>query len=359
MARTATNVTENINKKVKRSFFRSKRRVVRFGLLGVNAAFVLGLAVFIVSARSSGGQTQTPVLNLVADKKISNPLDTLSGADIALSVALMSGLTEAASVVHNVDAESIKKAVVPSGSQAISKPQILRTELKSKNDIRDYTVKEGDTIESIAVVSGVSSKSISWSNSNISNSSLKVGEVIVIPPVDGIVYTVRPGDTPADLASTYRSSEARIIAFNDAEIDGLVEGDKIIIPDGEIVPTARNNFGFSFTAAYGGNAYAPGNCTWHTAIRRSAVGKSLPSNLGNAATWPARAAAAGMATGRSPAQYATVNTSLSGWGHVGFVEEVYADGSILMSEMNYNWNLYALRSRVVSAADAATYWYIY
>ena len=295
----------------------------------------------------------------MAEEEITDPLDTLSGADIALNVALMSGLTEASSVVHNVDAESIKKSVVPSGSQSISKPQILNTELKSKKDIQDYTVAEGDTLESIAIAFGVNSRSISWSNDSVTNSSLDAGDVLVIPPVDGIVYTVKNGDTPADLAGTYRSNEARIVAFNDAEINGLVEGERIVIPDGEVVAAANNSFVFNFTAAYGGNLYAPGNCTWHTANRRAAVGRPLPNNLGNAATWVSRASAAGLATGNIPMKHAAVQTSSSGWGHVGFVEEVYPDGSVLMSEMNYNWNLYALRERVVTAAEASRYRYVY
>lgn len=361
LGRTTTHVTDNINKKVKHSFFKSKKRAVRYGLLIANITLVFAVALFIVSSRDSGTNAQAPVLNLVADEEVSDPLDTLSGADIALNVALMSGLTEASSVVHNVDAESIKKTIVPSGSQSISKPQILRTELKSKNDITEHVVQEGDTLESIAIKYGVNSRSISWSNSNVTTSQLNVGDALQIPPVDGIVHVVKPGDTPSSLAADYRSDEARIVAFNDAEIGGLVEGDKIIIPDGQIVQTSRNNgsYLYNFTAAYGGNAYAPGNCTWHTANRRAAVGKPVPSNLGNAATWVARASAAGIATGNVPQQYAAVQTARSGWGHVGFVEEVYEDGSILMSEMNYNWNLYALRNRVVPAAEAATYRYVY
>lgn len=271
----------------------------------------------------------------------------------------MSGLSEAESVAHNVDAETIKKEVVPSGSQSISKPQIIETGLKSKSDIKEYVVAQGDTLESIAIAFGVSSRSISWSNNNVTSTQLSAGDTLLIPPVDGIVYIVEPGDSPKSLAGRFRSDEARIVAYNDAEIGGLKVGEKIIIPDGQVVPTLRTASLYNFTAAYGGNGYAPGNCTWHVANRRAAVGKPLPSNLGNAATWVARAAAAGIPTGSIPSKYAAVQTSTAGWGHVGFVEEVYEDGSMLMSEMNYNWNLYALRSRVVPAAEAALYRYVY
>jgi len=320
---------------------------------------VVGIAGIILNARNATNGAQSPVVNLATEEKVSDPLDVLSGADIALSIAQMSGLTEAESLAHNVDAESIKKTVVPSGAQSISKPQILHTELKSKGDIKDHVVAEGDTVESIAIKYGINSQSVRWSNNNITSATLKVGDTLKIPPVDGIVYTVKPGDTTAELASTYKSDDARIVAFNDAEIDGLVEGDVIVIPDGEVVPKPSNNFASRFTAVYGGNGYAAGNCTWHTAGRRAAVGKPLPRNLGNAATWVSRAAAAGLATGSEPRLYAAVQTSQSGWGHVGFVEAVNPDGSMVMSEMNYNWRLYALRSKTVSAAEARTYKYVY
>ncbi len=327
--------------------------------------FVLGVAVFILSSRNTGTTAGTPALNLIAEEEVADPLDTLSGADIALNVALMSGIDEASAVVHNIDAESVKKSVVHSGAQSIAKPTILRTDLKSKNDIVTHTAKDGDTVESIAIAYGVSSNSVRWSNDNLSNYDLDVGDKVVVPPVDGIVYKVADGDTPKSLASRYRSDEKRIIAFNDAEIDGLTEGENIVIPDGEIVPVYRapastaTVASYSYNAAYGGNLYAPGNCTWHTANRRAAIGKPLPSNLGNAATWYPRAAAAGMAVGRTPQKHAAVQTGWTGWGHVGFVEEVYEDGSMLMSEMNYNWVLYATRSKVVPAEVANTYWYIY
>lgn len=347
-----------------RKIVKGRRRLVHYGLLSVNLALVVGIAAFVMNARGTQAST-APILSLASEQTVANPLDTLSGADIALNVALMSGMTEASSVVHNVDAETVKKDVAPSGSQSIAKPQILKTELKSKSDIVEYTVTEGETIESIAQKYGVSSRSISWSNDNLTNASMSVGSKIHIPPVEGIVHEVRSGDTPATLAAAFNSSEPRIVAFNDAEIGGLHDGELIVIPDGQVpavAATPSNNaaaYVYSFTAAYSGNAYTPGNCTWHVANKRAAVNKPLPSNLGNAATWAVRAAAAGLPTGKVPMQYAAVVTSQSGWGHVGFVVEVYDDGSFLMSEMNYNWNLYAVRERVVSPTEGAQYTYIY
>lgn len=61
---------------------------------------------------------------------------------------------------------------------------------------------------------------------------LTPGAQILVPPVTGIVYTVKQGDTVASLASTYQADQNKIIAFNDAEIGGIQPGQRILIPDG-------------------------------------------------------------------------------------------------------------------------------
>ncbi len=344
IAKTATQTADNLNKKVKRSFFKSKRRIIRNGLLSANVLLVIGVAAFIVNARNSHSSRQAPVLNLVSESTITDPLDTLSGADIAVNIAYMTGMPQTTAVQNHADSASVLAEVVPSGSQAISKPQILKTELKSKSDITEYVVAEGDTLDSIAVKFGVASKSIKWSN-NLGSGDPSVGTTLIIPPVDGIVYTVKNGDTPNSLASTYRSNESRIIAFNDAEIGGLVEGERIVIPDGEIVPV-RSYYGggtaFGFRPTYGpANGYDYGWCTWHAANRRREIGRPVPTNLGNAVTWSSRARAAGMTVADVPVAGAVVwhDQSVSGYvagglGHVAYVETVLADGSAIVSDMN-------------------------
>lgn len=332
-------------KQLRRVVFRNKRRAVRYGLLSVNIMIVLSVAAFVISTRGTSTSTQAPVLNLVSDSDVSSPLDTLSSADIAVNIALMTGLPQTTAVLNHADSASTQADIVPSGSQAVSKPQIVHTGLKSKNDIQEYVVADGDTLEQVAKKFGVKSQSIRWSN-DLSGSTLEPGKTLVIPPVDGIVYTVVDGDTPESLANKYRGNQARIIAFNDAEIGGLVKGDRIVIPDGEIVPPPRPVYSgavaSNFTAAYGpGNGYDFGWCTWHAANRRLESGRPLPRNLGNAVTWSARARAAGMTVLDAPAAGAVVwhDQSQSGYvagglGHVAYVETVNPDGSIVVSDMN-------------------------
>ena len=89
-----------------------------------------------------------------------------------------------------------------------------------------------------------------------------------------------------------------------------------------------------------GNRYAYGYCTWYAYNRRAALGMKLPSvTWGNANTWDTGAAASGYLVNGVPSVGAVFQTDGGAYGHVGIVEEVYADGSIKISEMNYaGWN---------------------
>lgn len=313
--------------------------------------------VLYTAGEPQNGRRQTAILT--DNQEQTNPLDKLSSTDIAYNIALLIDMPESAAVAHEKDAENYRAQVVLSDPLVAAKPNIITTGIKTAADIVGHEVLEGETISSIARQYSISEDSIRWSNSVSRNDTLTPTRIVFIPPIEGIIYEVVEGDTVEALAEEYRTSAQKIIAFNDTEIVGLEPGKKIVIPGGSIVASAANNYNTSFSASYGFNSYAPGNCTWHTANRWAAVGKSLPQNLGNAATWVSRAKLAGLETGKVPRLHAAIQTSTSGWGHVGFVEELYPDGSIRMSEMNYNWRLYALRDKIISAEEARTHNYIY
>ena len=320
-------------------------------------ASVIGFVLFSAGDTQTGQQRSSSLL--AGDQQQRNPLDKLSSTDIAYNIALLVDMPESAAVAHEKDAENSRAQVVLSEPLVAAKPNIITTEIKTVSDITSHVVLEGETIASIARQYSISEDSIRWSNSVSRRENLAASRILSIPPIEGIVYDVVVGDTPETLAEEYRTDVDKIIAFNDTEIVGLQPGEKIVIPGGSIIAAAANNYNTGFSASYGFNSYAPGNCTWHTANRWASLGKSLPQNLGNAATWVSRAKLAGLETGKIPRLHAAIQTSTSGWGHVGFVEEVYADGSIRISEMNYNWRLYALRDKVMSAEEARTHNYIY
>ncbi len=361
----ATTVAEGLNRHVKRSFFRSKRRVIRYGLLSANILLLSGVALFLVISRQSSGSGQrTQTLSLTAEKEISNPLDELSGADIAVNVAQLVHLDQATAVQNNADTVNSQLDVIPNDSQVVAKPQIVETGLKSIKDLITYVTVEGDTIDAIAAKFGVNASTVRWSN-DLNGNAVAAETTLTIPPVDGILYEVKSGDTLDSIASKYQADAGAITAFNDAEITGIVEGQKIVIPDGKVPAPVRfgtpNYAGFRFggSAVYGYNGYDYGYCTWYTANRRAEVGKPIPANLGNASTWKVLSQRAGISVGNTPQQYAVIWTPPRDYyGHVGFVEQVFEDGSILVSEMNVRgWGVRS--EKILSAEQAAGYSYIY
>ncbi len=307
---------------------RYRKRIIRYSLLAGNL-LVVSFAVFIVLRNQSSDAIKR---SLGGD--IINPLDTLSAADIAVNASRMVDLVESTSVTNQAD--SVKAALnAPTGDTAVvAMPQILSSQIKTKADIQDYVVQNGDNLGSLASKFGVTSDSIKWSN-NISGSTLSPGTKLLIPPINGIAYVVKSSDTPDTLATKFSANKDQIVVFNDAEVSGLKVGDRIVIPNGRIAApayVATSYFSYGTSAIYGFNGYDYGWCTWYVANRRAAIGRPVPSNLGNAYSWYAIARNAGLPTGFTPAVGAVAVNE--GGNHVSVVEAVNSDGSFWVSEMN-------------------------
>lgn len=324
---------------LRRTYKKSRKRVIRYGLLTTNISILILVIGFVAKSPSSGAGESARQNSLTdsSSAAVSSPLDTVSSADIAVHAARLVNLFEAPSVTEQADSVNAQLSFAPADEQVISKPQVVATALKSKKDIQAYVVQAGENVGTIAVKFGVTSDSIRWSN-GLSGNNVAAGKTLVIPPVNGIVYTVAAGDTPESLARKYNANKDAIIAFNDAEVSGLVTGERIVIPDASVAaPAIGNNtglyagFAWGASAIYGRNAYAYGFCTWYAASRAN-----VPSNWGNANTWDSGARASGWTVSKTPVVGAVAQTdSMSYVGHVGIVEAVSEDGSMIKySDMN-------------------------
>jgi surface antigen len=96
---------------------------------------------------------------------------------------------------------------------------------------------------------------------------------------------------------------------------------------------------------------AKGNCTWYAHGRLKELGydaKKLKLMSGNAAYWKTQAVSGGISVSSTPMQgdiaQATANYGIyTSYGHVAVVEEVYSNGTLLISESSYapksaTWN---------------------
>jgi peptidoglycan endopeptidase LytE len=298
---------------------------------------IVAVIVGFVWQNPGTGSVAVPSANAVANPAAANPLDQVSSADIALTVARMSSLPETTAVSNQAQSQSAELALAASDNNVISKPQVVNTALKSSADIQDYVAQPGDTVAIIASKFGVTSDSIRWSNS-LTGDAVTAGAHLVIPPVNGIVYTVNSGDTPDSLAAKFHANKDKIIAYNDAEVSGLVVGQRLIIPDGAQTGPApnphtnpiRGTFAWGMTPIYGYNGYDYGYCTWYVATRLP-----VPANWGNANTWAYYAAGSGWTVSKTPQPGAIAQTTAGAEGHVAVVEAVSADGTMIKySDMN-------------------------
>src|SRR5262249_55825624 len=152
-----------------------------------------------------------------------------------------------------------------------------------------------------------------------------------------------------------------VVAFNDAEVNGIQPGEVIVIPDGT-PPSARTSSlasvtsgaGFAwggFSAVFSGNGYGYGYFTWWGGGCRAQIGRPIPSNLGNASTWKVLAQRAGIPVGNQAQAGAVIwFPPHDYYGHVGFVESVDPDGTVHISEMNaVGWGRVSYRT--ISASE--------
>ena len=115
---------------------------------------------------------------------------------------------------------------------------------RDRMEVITYTVQRNDNIWAIAQGFGLKAETVLWANPKVEKSPdlLSVGQELVIPPVDGIYYTVQQGDTVDKLAKTYQTSVEKIVTFEFNALQEpytLVPGQQIMLPDGrkKVVPS--------------------------------------------------------------------------------------------------------------------------
>jgi surface antigen len=138
-----------------------------------------------------------------------------------------------------------------------------------------------------------------------------------------------------------------------------------MLPDGKHINIAA--MGISFTYYGGPSGYPSRQCTWWVANRRANIGRPVDSHMGNGGFWITKARALGYSTGRSPKLGAAMSISpgvfgSSGiYGHVALVEQINADGSIVVSESGSSMSAPQLRTFTAQQLQAASssVWFIY
>jgi LysM repeat protein len=312
-------------------------------------------------------------LNVFAENNYRVSVDQLSELYMVADLSDALGIASASDVANNYVLTTSMYEAGQTSAGKTEKPSII--DLPTERGVIEYVVSEGETMDSIAAKYKITTDQIRWSN-GLKTTNISAGTKLYLPSVSGIVYTVKANDTVESIASKYGGTAEEIIALNDLEVSGISTGMRILIKNGTLPNTERPEYvppvvQYHYTYLgntserqniqvigyrYGlGGPYGGGQCTQWAWFNR----QDLPSNLGNANSWANRARAAGFPVSRTPSAGAVFQTSSGWYGHVGYVEAVNSDGSITVTEMNYNYRTYLVIRATIPASAVGNFNYIH
>ncbi len=325
---------------------------------------VLGYGYYNKQPSATPVQAASPLSSSV--DKLS--VDPAAATSFAASVADKADLPVASNVANLSISLSAKDALAQTDNTSLAKPQISQLTATNQRLISSYKTVAGDTVTELAAKFHVSPNTIRWAN-NLSSDVLEPGKTLRIPHDDGVIHTVKSGDSVTKLANEFSASSERIVLYNDLDLGAnLKAGQSIFIPNGNLPGTSSTSTVPNATStnvsqpilasadnnasASVGNRYAFGYCTWYVYNRRAAIGEPIGSFWGDATSWAYFAQQAGFRVDSNPSPGAVMQLS-GGWGgagHVAFVESV-SGGYVNISEMNYSgWDVVSTRHIPLSKA---------
>ncbi len=347
--------------------FQDSGRTARGTISGSSIASYFGVFLLIISlialayhppvkqqalADVSSAVTQQAPTNTVAPAASSASVDQLMATNLASSLAASTDMPISNNVANLSQSLQVESVLAQTDANVISKPQIVQPTASSRT-VQTYTAAQGDTVPAVAQKYNVTPDTIRWAN-NLTSDALEPGKTLQILPVSGILYTVKSGDTLDSISTKYGTSRAVIVSYNDLDLSGDASaGLQLIIPGGVLPTNERPGYVApvtrttttttgSYSGGYGssysgsisaGNKYAWGNCTWYAYERREQLGNPVGSFWGNASTWAYNARAAGFLVDGNPTPGAVMANG-GGYGHVAIVESVNPGVSVTISEMN-------------------------
>lgn len=231
----------------------ARRRLYRRQLalrLTSNRTIPLGIGLIVViAAGASLAPAAAPVGAAQGGQQAAAARLVIGGG-----AAGMAGIDEG--LIGSVDGESTTDYV---DDGTLYKPVAVDTTVQSASSLlREYKVQAGDTLTGVASRFGVSMMTLWWANKITSKDALHVGQTLVIPPVSGLVYTVKVGDTLDTVAATNKIDAIEIMETNDLTDTNLIVGQVLVLPGakGEPIPTPKPTKRPSSSSSGGGGGGA-------------------------------------------------------------------------------------------------------
>jgi murein DD-endopeptidase MepM/ murein hydrolase activator NlpD len=125
--------------------------------------------------------------------------------------------------------------------QALVRQVWLKTDITSKTTytVTEYTVQPGDALFSIAKQFKIKPETLLWANRDIlkdTPDSLRPGQVLKVPPTDGVYYQVQQGDTLAKITDEFGANLEDVLNWPGNNIDltdqQVKPGEFVMVPGG-------------------------------------------------------------------------------------------------------------------------------
>ncbi|MBL3398358.1 CHAP domain-containing protein [Staphylococcus pasteuri] len=214
-----------------------------------------------------------------------------------------------------------------------------------------YIVKSGDTLYQIALDHDITLDELYKLNPGVTP-LIFPGDIIVVSPT-GLANQVQntsyssnqfEAEEPIPSASTQYNNVPQVSA---PQVQYTAE------------PSYEGSNGLH-SISNSGNLYAFGNCTYYAFNRRAELGKPIGSLWGNAADWATSARNAGFTVNNTPVAGAVFQSNpgtngAGGYGHVGVVEKVNSNGTLTVSEMNWNGGFNVKSYRTITNPGSYNY----
>lgn len=230
-----------------------------------------------------------------SDKPVKRGLDLFSVVSWVVTLMIVAALLTSAIRYNNSRPSTIIQVPIPTVETSNGQPQAggplsgeeagnrssIQRKLQLKTNIPErpryeaviYRVTRGDAMLSIADQFKVKSETILYVNKQLEDNphNLKPGMELTIPPVDGLYYEWKDGDTFESVADKFDTTVDEIINFPGNNIDltnpGIEPGTTVMLPGGsrelrnwaaDLQTAARSNNGSTGTSDFGANACGGG-----------------------------------------------------------------------------------------------------
>ncbi len=133
---------------------------------------------------------------------------------------------------------------------------------EERKETIEHVVSAGESISTIAASYGVTAATVLSANDLSETTYIKPGDKLEIPPVSGVLYTVKPGDTLGVIAKTYKGDLDQIMEYNDLDSEDSIQiGQVLMIPGGKIPPLPAKTPS-KYAVQYPNNQTSVGKAGW-------------------------------------------------------------------------------------------------